>query len=311
MSALLIDMGGTHIRIAYYNRELSHLNKYFNKDFKDIYEAIDTYYQTTKLPPVDTVVMGVPTAVCEDKLTFLNSSWSFSQKEFAQRLKLKHLKIVNDFEPQALAMLRLQTKDITQIGGGQPKADYPKVVLGSGTGLGVAYLFPTGQKDWACMATEGGHVSIPVMGDLEYAVYMLLRQKFSHVSAERVISGQGLYAIYGALCTLKEQALSLSNADEIIAAAASRTGIAYQAVQMMCAWFGAVAGNTALTLNALGGVYLTGGMVRRSGMLAMLQESDFRQRFEEKGRRSDYMRQIPTYVVSSHNPVFLGLEQLL
>jgi glucokinase len=67
---------------------------------------------------------------------------------------------------------------------------------------------------------------------------------------------------------------------------------------------GTIAGNLALTLGARGGVYIGGGIVPRLG--ARFATSQFRERFEAKGRFREYLAAIPTFVVTHALPAFLG-----
>ena len=50
-----------------------------------------------------------------------------------------------------------------------------------------------------------------------------------------------------------------------------------------------------MSLGALGGVYVAGGIVPK--LREAFVASDFREKFESKGRYRDYMRSIPTWPV--------------
>ena len=84
---------------------------------------------------------------------------------------------------------------------------------------------------------------------------------------------------------------------------------AVEAVDMFCAMLGTVAGNLALTLGSTGGVYVAGGIAPKLGELFL--KSEFRERFEAKGRFRDYLAPIPTYLVTHPTPAFLGLRSIL
>ena len=73
-----------------------------------------------------------------------------------------------------------------------------------------------------------------------------------------------------------------------------------RAVDLFFAFLGSTAGNLALTLGAFGGVYVGGGIAPR--LLALMEASPFRARFEAKGRFSDYLREIPTWVIAADFP---------
>ena len=138
----------------------------------------------------------------------------------------------------------------------------------------------------------------------------LMRSRFDHVSAERILSGPGLVNLYNALCELAGTPAASYSADQI-----TNPGIwnadphTHEATAMFCAMLGTVAGNLALTLGARGGIYISGGIVPR--MSAFFAQSEFRARFEAKGRLSDYVATIPTYLITRQLPVLLGAAALL
>ena len=63
---------------------------------------------------------------------------------------------------------------------------------------------------------------------------------------------------------------------------------------------GVVAGNLALTVGARGGVYIGGGLVARFG--DWIHRSEFRRRFEAKGRRQAYLASIPVWSIKPDSP---------
>ena len=141
----------------------------------------------------------------------------------------------------------------------------PIAVIGPGTGLGVSGLIPTGEH-WIPLQGEGGHVTLSVMNEREMAVFAQLHQRFSHVSAERVLSGPGLVNLYDALCALEGVVPEvLAPPDVTRRAKEASCRICLEAVSMFCALLGTMAGNLVLTLGAVGGVYIGGGIVPSLG----------------------------------------------
>jgi glucokinase len=144
----------------------------------------------------------------------------------------------------------------------------------------------------------------------ESEVLDLMRRRYDHVSAERVLCGAGLVNLYNALCELDGvRAASLTAAQITDPRTESEDPRAHAATQMFCAMLGTVAGNLALTLGAQGGIYVAGGIVPRLG--AAFAESPFRARFEAKGRFRDYLAAIPTHVITRSEPALLGAASLL
>ena len=176
----------------------------------------------------------------------------------------------------------LSPDKLLQIGGRQPVAGAPLAALGPGTGLGMAVSIPhaTGHL---VLSSEGGHSTMAGSSLREDAVIAHLRQRFGHVSAERVLSGHGLENLHEALAALDDVMLPRRRAAEITRAGIEGTcPTSRAAVDMFCAMLGTVAGNLALTLGARGGIFIAGGILRH--MPEYLASSQFRARFEEKGR---------------------------
>ena len=236
-----------------------------------------------------------------------NRDWSFSIDRLRQDLGLETLHVINDFAAVALAVPHLGAADVTRIGGGAAAQGAPIAVIGPGTGLGVSALVRTPGR-WTPVATEGGHVTLAAADEREAEVIAHLRRRFGHVSAERALSGPGLVNLHAALAALAGQAAAAPT-DITARALAGADPLCRDAVAMFCAMLGTVAGDLALSLGARGGVYVAGGIVPDLG--ARFAATDFRARFEAKGRFKGYMAAIPTFVITMAQPAFTGLAALL
>jgi glucokinase len=182
-------------------------------------------------------------------------------------------------------------------------------VLGPGSGLGVAGLVPNGAGH-VVVPSEGGHATMPANSVREDAILDVLRHRFGHVSAERVLSGPGIENLYQAVASLDGTAAQPRKATEITVAALNGTcPTSRAALDTFCAMLGGFAGNVALTYGALGGVYIAGGIVPH--IIDFLANSEFRRRFEHKGRLSKYLEAIPSQVIMHPAATFLGLTSLL
>jgi glucokinase len=249
---------------------------------------------------------AVASPMAGDQVTMTNHPWSFSVDDVRRRLGLDVLRVINDFAAIALAVPHLDRDDWYQLGGDAPVPGAPIAVVGPGTGLGVSALVPAA-GGWASLATEGGHVTMAARDEREASVLAELRRTHGHVSAERVISGPGLVNLYSALCALDgRRADPAASPDEVsrLAADATRPAAA-EALEMFCAMLGTVASDMALSLGALGGVYIAGGIVPKLG--AAFAASGFRRRFEDKGRFAAYLAAIPVFVITHPLPAFVGL----
>jgi glucokinase len=218
-------------------------------------------------------------------------------------------RIINDFQAVALSLPALKPHDLVAIGRGKIAEGAPKAVLGPGTGLGVACLARS-SADPIIITSEGGHATLTGTCDREDRIIQYLRGKFGHVSAERAISGGGLENLYEAIATVDGLLVDPQSAVEITRRALARDcEIAYEALSTFCAFLGSFAGNLALTFGAKGGVYIAGGISPR--ILNFLAGSEFRSRFESKGRFRSYLEATPSYVIIHPAAAFLGLQSLL
>jgi len=182
-------------------------------------------------------------------------------------------------------------------------------VLGPGSGLGVACLVVRSERR-VVISSEGGHATLAPICEQEDRIVAHLRERFGHVSAERVISGSGLENIYQAITALEELKIRPQSATEITKNAISgECQVARRSLDAFCAFLGSFAGDVALTFGARGGVYIAGGISPR--ILDFLIRSEFRKRFEAKGRLRNYLEAIPSYVITHPAAALIGLKSLL
>ena len=241
---------------------------------------------------------AVATAVGGDQISFTNSGWSFSGQATRTELGLEELLLLNDFEALALSLPRLGSDQVRPIGQAtKPTVTGTLAVIGPGTGLGVAGIVPTPQG-WVAVPGEGGHASLSPADDFESALLAVVRRDHAHVSAERLLSGIGLPVLHQAVATVMGRAGGgVLSAEDVVERGLARSDAACdRTVDAFCALLGSFAGNVALVFGARGGVYIGGGIVPRLG--ERFFDSEFRRRFEAKGRFHDYLRAIPTLLIT-------------
>jgi glucokinase len=309
---LIGDIGATNARFALVDAHgnTNSARLYALNDFPSLADAIDGYLLEQAPPAKPTqAVLAVASPVLGDRVALTNHAWTFSIEELQAHLRLRRLRVVNDFAANALAIPHLGPEDLMQVGSGSPAADAPVGLIGPGTGLGVGALVPTPTGPLA-ISGEGGHVTMAPASAVESAVLELMRKRYDHVSAERLLSGQGLVNLYGALCEIGGAPAAPFQPAQITSPCIwEEDPRTRDATEMFCAMLGTVAGNLALTLGARGGIYIAGGIVPRLG--AFFAQSEFRERFEAMGRFRTYLAAIPTYVIVRPLPELLGAAALL
>jgi len=316
-TALLGDIGGTNARFALCRpgERPAEAVLRTGADFPALEDAIaDVLSETGAV--VEEVVLAVAGPVEQGVAELSNSPWRADAEALRRRFGWRHCRLLNDFAANALALPLLEPGEVEAIGGGQVAAGRPKVVLGPGTGLGVAGLVPAEDGRWIAVPGEGGHSSLAGEDEYEDALISVLRRELGHVSHESVICGPGLLNLYRAVVEVAgpeaaawTRQYAHNPADVTRFALQEPGGPAGQAIAVFSRLLGAYAGDLALIYGAHGGVYLTGGVLPALGTL--FDRQGFRRRFEAKGRFENYLRAIPTLQVTAAQPGLLGLSSLL
>ena len=300
---LVGDIGGTHARFASVGSagaELSDPSVHTCAEFRGLAELMEHRLARCGAARPAACALGIATPLTSDVVRMTNLDWSFSIEGLQRRLGLHRLVVLNDFAALALGLPALAPTGLMQVGDvdGDHRATGAKVALGPGTGLGVAGLVHAAGR-WRPVAGEGGHVSLAAETELEDKVLGILRDRFGHVSAERVLSGPGLVNLHAAVRAtrgLPPETMD-SDAPEITRRALEDHDTScLDTLDCFFAWLGSFAGDMALAFGAVGGVYIGGGIVAR--MPAAFAGSAFRARFEAKGRYRSYLAAIPTWLVS-------------
>jgi glucokinase len=307
---LLADIGGTNARFALLaGGTVSMIAHMAVRDYGGFREALGAYLGS--LPEAGTIrtaVLAAAGVVQNGRCPLTNSSWVIDAAELRAAWGFSTVRLLNDFEAVAWSLPHLSPEKLLPLGGRRPVAGAPLAALGPGTGLGMAVRIPyaTGHL---VLSSEGGHSTMAGGSSREDAVIAFLRQRLGHVSAEHVLSGPGLENLHEALAALDNVVPPRRRAAEITRAGTEGTcPTSRAAIDMFCAMLGTVAGNLALTLGARGGIFIAGGILRH--MPEYLLRSQFRARFEEKGRLREYLEPIPAWLILDEDAAFVGLHTL-
>lgn len=306
---LIADVGGTNARFALLEGgDFDRVEIIAVADCDRIEDAVSKYLAgvpAAKRP--DEAAFSVAGPVTGDKIVMMNSPWNFSTEGMRREFGWKQLHVINDFAANALSVPEIPAELRLQVGDGSPAANMPIAVLGPGTGLGAGGLVP-GPSGWIAVAGEGGNVMLAAADSREAAIIDILRRQYAHVSAEMVLSGPGLVNLYESLCELAGKPATPCTPEDITNLYPGCDPQRREAVALFCAILGSFAGDLAMTFGARGGVYVMGGIVPK--IYEIFRHSQFRDRFESKGRYRSYLSPIPTYVVAHPFPAFLGLKTL-
>ena len=309
---LLADIGGTYARFTLETApgRFEHAATLRCADHADFHAAVSAYLKTLPADRIAHAAVAIANPVEGDEVRMTNYHWQFSIEAMREKLGFDTLVVVNDFTALAMALPRLDSNDRRQVGGGQARERSVVGILGSGSGLGVSGLIPA-DDGWIALGTEGGHTSFSPRDERELSILHFAWKDLPHVSFERLLSGPGLELIYRALAARAgtRAAKGLSAPEITRRALAANDAVCVDTLDAFCAILGTAAANLAVTLGALGGIFIGGGIVPRLGQY--FDRSRFRQRFEDKGRFSAYLAQIPTWVITAQNATFHGVSAIL
>ena len=311
-TALVGDIGGTNARFALADLSgesphISDIREYPSKNYASGGAAVGAYLKDVGAVP-DIAAIAVAGPITHGAVHFTNLGWTFSETELLG-LGFKQAHLLNDFEALALATQHLQAKDLRLLGEtreGEPNATV--AVIGPGTGFGASALVR--HKGLAiALAAEGGHASFAPSDEIEREILRVLSRKYQQqVSIERVLSGPGLQNLHAALNEIEGVSDDPCVPAEITAQALRGEKAHARTLERFCLILGSVAGDFALTYGARGGLFIAGGIC--PSILPILEKSDFRKRFEAKGRFKSYLAAIPTHVILHSHAAFLGAGDL-
>ena len=315
MKLLVADIGGTNARFAYkddVSNELSNFSYLKCTDFENIFDAIKHYQEENNLH-IKNMSIAVASTTKHDAIKFTNNHWNFKQSEVFEYFKLDKLIFINDFVAQSLCFSTFY-KDLTIdpslnnktalnnnldiVRPGIPIIKAPLLVTGPGTGLGVCTLLNLDGSSIA-IEGEGGHSSFAPNSDIEVELLQFLRKKYDHVSNERIVSGSGIEEIFKFILSRQGKQTSKMKAPEIGEKALLGELDALNSVKLMFSILGTIVSSVILINGAQGGVILSGGITPK--LHRIFKESNFEKNLLNKGRRYNYIKDVPIWLTKDNN----------
>ena len=311
MRVLAADIGGTNARLAII--ELDGAARIVaertvpSREVQALGALLAGFVTSAGTPP-DRACLAIAGPVIEGRISGTNLPWSVSEEELSEALGIPGVRLINDFAAVGYGIPLLRDRDFLVLQPGTPDPEGALGLIGAGTGLGQGFVVRTGGAV-IVQPSEGGHATFTAESPREWELVGFLRERYGHVSEERVISGPGLVDLYefvGGLAARREAAAA--GADP--AAAITRRALtgddpcAVEAVGLFLEAYGAAAGNLALTVLATGGVYLAGGVTRH--LAGVLTDGRFLTAFRRKGRLSGLLERIPVRAILNPDVGLLG-----
>lgn len=311
------DVGGTKTLLAVYaftqsgRLALVREGRFASKEH-DHLETIVQRFLREGNERIESSAFGVPGPVLDGEAQVTNLPWKIAISSLTQATGCFRMRLMNDLETTAYGSLFLPSEEMLTLNPGKPRHGH-RAIIAAGTGLGQAFLFWDGTRYWPA-ATEGGHADFAPRTEQESALLAFLHKRYGRVSYERVLSGPGLVNIFDFLREDQHRHVApivierLQTEDP--AAVIGESGVngvcstCAEAVAFFLTAYGAQAGNLALTIMALGGVYIGGGIITK--MLPRLPESELLPTFLDKGRHAALMADIPLHVILNPKTSQLG-----
>jgi glucokinase len=307
---LVCDTGGTNVRFALQpepGAPLGPVVHLITDDYPGLPEAIEAAAPKLGLRPRSAIACGAGPVVGRT-LKLTNAPWLMDGPETARRAGLSQGLLLNDFEAQALSLPAIPEAWERRIGplGFGPHG--PQVILGPGTGLGVAALLHV-EGRFTPAPSEACHIDFGPVWPEEFALWPHLERAHGRVTSESVISGAGLARVHRA----RMMAQGLADPDDdpqtvTAAALADPEGGAAASLKLYWRIVARFAGDMAVTFVATGGLTLAGGVLPR--IVKFLDAAAFRQAFEAKAPVDGLAKRIPTRLVMREDAVLVGMAAI-
>ena len=310
------DVGGTKVNLALYdfvNGNLTHTRdkQYRAKDYSGLEEIVKEFVVSEK---ITAACFGVPGPVRDGRLRLTNLPWTLDSRELATNLKIDYVFLINDLQANGYGIAELTSEQIYTLSDGDARQMANRALISAGTGLGEAFMIWDG-RDYVPYPSEGGHSDFAPRNEDEIDLLRFLKQKYAgRISFERVVSGQGLPNIYEFLREVRgldepawlAERISQEDPNVVITelALAAKSEICEKTLDMFVSAYGAEAGNLALKILSLGGLYVGGGIAPR--ILEKLKDGTFMKAFTDKGRLSQLLVNTPVRVILESKTALMG-----
>lgn len=333
MLVLVGDIGGTNTRLrlievattvkSFKAIKTIREKKYPSTEFPDLVPIVQQFLTTLEETTPKAACFAIAGPVVNNTSNLTNLSWKLDGKRLERELNIENVSLINDFAANSYGILGLTQSDLLTLQSAEVNYEAPIAVLGAGTGLGESFLIPQGDN-YQVFATEGGHTDFAPRNDLETKLLHYLQHKFAldRVSVERVVSGQGIVAIYQFLRdsnfasesaeigekikNWEEQEDTTIDPGAVISQAALDKSdcLCEKTMEMFVEAYGAEVGNFALKLLPYGGIYIAGGIAAK--ILPIMKDGRFLSAFKHKGRVSPLLDNISVHIVLNAQLGLLG-----
>lgn len=304
---VVADVGGTNTRLALFDEareQFDSLAEFRNADHESLEQVIEHWLDSLNgaLPSRACIAAAAPPS--GDLIRMINIGWSFSCRELADHFGFSEFAWLNDFQANAHSLPHLRPDDLAVVHAGTITPQSPLATVGPGTGLGGATLRWVNGLPVAGDG-EPGHAGLSPGSDLEMEIFRLLLPEYRNIYAELLVSGAGLARLYHVIARINGVEPTPLTPPEVSARALQgEDELCVTTLETFCALLGSACGDFVLSNGAYGGLFIAGGIVPR--MVPFLRESDFLQRFRDKGAMEPHLSAVPVQVITTGQPGLIG-----
>jgi glucokinase len=308
------DIGATKTLLALFNYSnnglvLLHEEKFITKNIGEFGLVIKNFLGKNEKRCV--VCLGIAGPVMDGKVNITNISLELDSKHLSAALNGIPVYFINDLEATAYGLSQLKAEDFSTVqeGGKNPSGNI--AVIAPGTGLGEAAAWWDGKAHHP-FATEGGHCDFAIRTEIDFKLLNHLKEKFGHVSWERLLSGPGIVNIFEFLRTKWEIAipswlqerLDHEEAAIVISSNAQEIDICNETMQLFFHYLATEAAHLALKTKSTGGLFIGGGIIPQ--VLSLLNHPSFVKQFTDFGRLNYLLETIPVKIILNTRTALLG-----
>ena len=306
MNVIAADVGGTKTRIAFAETDapqrILHEARYESGEFDGFDPLLRAFLRDNGLQgeAVDVLSLALPGVVEEHRARLTNLPWLLDKQELRKEFGVRDVHFMNDFQASALGIPHMQAGDMIALNQGDTHRHETRVVVGAGTGLGVAWLQGDGDDIRAC-SSEGGHIDFAPTDETQIELLRFLLESYEHVSYERLLSGQGLVNLYRFTSGDRE---NNTEPQQVSAEAEAGNEAAQRALQLFVRIYGAYISNLAVMFKPRGGIYITGGIGAK--IQQWMQSADFIGACFNKGRMRQLVERTAVFLVTNERVGMIG-----
>ena len=311
------DVGGTKCNLALFSEKDGKLTPVFKQRFasKEFaqFDRIVREFALQASPhiaadPVTAAGFGIAGPVLNNSVRATNLPWTVDAASLAKELQVEHIVLLNDLGATGHSIEHLPPEEFCVLNEGKAEPGGTRALLTAGTGLGQSFLVWNGSR-YQVVPSEGGHSDFAPHSEEQIELLRFMRRRYPQVSWELILSGRGFRTLHEFLSsTVKHASFEDPDADpapEITRRALEKScPVCVETLNLWMAIYGAEAGNLALKVLSLGGVYVAGGIAVK--VLEKMKDGTFIQAFKDKWKFEGLMSNIPVSVILNENAPLLG-----